>query len=310
METRSFGATGEKVSIIGLGGAYLNANSFDDGVATVHRALDLGVSYFDTSPFYGHGASQAVLGEALKDESEGILVATKLGYFGRPGHFRSPVALATQMHENLRLLRRNEVDVLQLHEADFHVWWSDDNGVRGRIDPERSYAFAEAPAIHSLRRMKADGRARFIGVTGNSAEPMARVLEHLDVDAFLLAFNYDLIRREARKILPIARENACACLVGGILAHGLIRPQPEILEHPPGWMRPEWIERYRKLYRLQEESGIPLPVLSIRFLVAQPEMDVIIVGARSPEEIETCVRAAEQGPLPEDLHQALEALGN
>jgi len=66
LENRPYGTTGRTTSIIGLGGAFLTASSFADGVATVHRALDLGVTYFDTSPMYCRGASQAVLGEALE----------------------------------------------------------------------------------------------------------------------------------------------------------------------------------------------------------------------------------------------------
>ena len=81
MEHRPYGQTGKKASIIGLGGAYLTASSFADGVATVHKALDLGITYFDTSPMYCSGVSQAVLGEGLKDKKDGYLLATKLGYF-------------------------------------------------------------------------------------------------------------------------------------------------------------------------------------------------------------------------------------
>ena len=55
LETRPYGQTGEKITVIGLGGVYLDKHSFNDGVATVHRALELGVRYFDTSPAYGSG---------------------------------------------------------------------------------------------------------------------------------------------------------------------------------------------------------------------------------------------------------------
>ena len=66
---------------IGLGGAFLTRSSFADGVATVRRALELGVRYFDSSPMYCQGASQAVLGEALHGVTQEHLLATKLGYF-------------------------------------------------------------------------------------------------------------------------------------------------------------------------------------------------------------------------------------
>lgn len=84
LETRPFGTTGESVTVIGLGGACLDRSSFEDGVATVRRALELGINYIDTSPYYGYGASQAIIGEALDGGSESYLLATKIGHLDDP----------------------------------------------------------------------------------------------------------------------------------------------------------------------------------------------------------------------------------
>lgn len=309
MEHRPYGQTGEKTSIIGLGGAYLTASSFADGVATVHKALDLGVTYFDTSPMYCSGASQAVLGEALKDKKDGYLLATKLGYFANPLRFHSPEALTTQFEENLRLLRRQNVDTLQLHEADFHHWWSTDTTHTGRLNPDMEYSFNDAPALQTLRQLQTEERCRFIGISGNTADNMSRVLSHVDVNTFLLAFNYDLIRRGARKALGIAKEKNCVGMIGAIFARGLAVPNPNLLESPPNWMTPDLMERYKKIFALQAESGMSLATLGVRFMVGNPEMDTIIIGAKTPAEIEECVQATEQGPLPDDLVQQIESLG-
>ena len=309
MEHRPYGQTGKKASIIGLGGAYLTASSFADGVATVHKALDLGITYFDTSPMYCSGVSQAVLGEGLKDKKDGYLLATKLGYFSNPSRFHSPEALTTQFEENLRLLRRDNVDTLQLHEADFHHWWSTDTSYKGRLQPETDYNFNDAPALQTLRQLQAEGRCRFIGISGNTADNMSRVLNHVDVNTFLLAFNYDLLRRGARTALPIAKAKGCVGLVGAIFARGLAVPQPTLIESPPSWMTSELLENYKKIFALQAESGMSLATLGVRFMVGQNEMDTIIIGAKKPAEIEECVNAAEQGPLPNDLVQKIESLG-
>jgi len=309
MEQRAYGRTGEQSTVIGLGGAFITDSSFADGVATARRALELGITYFDTSPMYCRGASQAVFGEALGGKEEGILLATKLGYFAHPSRFHSRDALLTQFEENLRLLRRDRVDTLQLHEADFHHWWSTDASRRGRIEPERDYDFEGAMALQALRELKAEGRCRFIGISGNDAEPMTRLMRHIEIDTFLLAFNYDLIQRSARKVLPEAGEKGVVRLIGAIFQRGLARPQPELLESPPDWMSPELRERFRRLYKLQAESGISLASMGVRYIVAQPDIDVIIIGAARPEEIEECVLAAESGPLPGDLYREIEALG-
>ncbi len=218
MKPQPYGPTGASTTKIGLGGAYLTHSSFADGVATVRRALDLGVRYFDTSPMYCRGAAQAALGEALDGVTQDFLLATKLGYFAEPSRFHSRDALLTQFEENLRLLRRESVDTLQLHEADFHHWWSTDESIQGRLESERAYDFNSAPALETLREIKAQGRCRFIGISGNTASNMSRVLENVDVDTFLLAFNYDLIRRGARDILPVAKKKGNVCLIGAVFA--------------------------------------------------------------------------------------------
>ena len=152
LETRPYGKTGEHATVIGLGGAFQNKYSFADGVATIHRALELGITYFDTSPFYGlgagrygTGASQAIMGEALDGRPERYLLATKVGHLAAPPRFRSRDALRTQIEESLRLLRRDNVDTLQVHEADWHYWWTDvpPQQEGAPIDPD--YDFVDAP---------------------------------------------------------------------------------------------------------------------------------------------------------------------
>ena len=309
MVTRQYVDTGETTTPIGLGGAFLTASSFGDGVATARRAFDLGVRYFDTSPMYCKGASQAVVGEVLNGVKEHHLLATKLGYFTKPSRYHSHDALVTQFEENLRLLRRERVDTLQLHEADFEHWWSPDDASTGRIRDDVNYDFDNAPALAVLRELKQEGRCRFIGISGNTAPNMSRIMQAAEIDTFLLAFNYDLIRRGARTILPIAKKRGCVRLVGAIFQRGLAYPQPELLENHPAWMTDILAQKYRKIYDLQKESGMSLAEMGVRFMLAQTDINVIIIGAKTPEEIEECVRASEKGPLPGDLTSEIEALG-
>ena len=74
-------------------------------------------------------------------------------------------------------------------------------------------------------------------------------------------------------------------------------------------MTADLVEGYRRVYALQKESGLTLAALGLRYMLAQPEPDTIIIGAANPAEIEECVQAAEQGPLPEDLYREIEATG-
>ncbi len=90
------------------------------------------------------------------------------------------------------------------------------------------------------------------------------------------------------------------------LQRGLAVTQPEILDNPPEWMRPNLVARYRQIYDLQRESGMTLAEMGIRYIVAQPDIDTVIIGAKLPHEIAECVQAAEKGPLPEDLIREIE----
>ncbi len=120
---RPFGRTGENCTALGLGGGFVGFTGFDRSIATVHRALELGVRYADTSVMYLHGASQPIFGAALAERSDQRFLATKIGYFREAHHYRSVEAMHVQLRENLRLLRRDSVDLLQMHEADWDQWW-------------------------------------------------------------------------------------------------------------------------------------------------------------------------------------------
>ncbi len=310
IEVRPLGTTGEQVTVLGLGGACLSQVSFNDGLATVRRALELGITYFDTSPMYAHGLSQAIYDEALSGRSENYVFATKLGHFASPARFRSPDALRTQLEENLRILRRDRVDVLQLHESDWHPWWSDKPSPERRLALDRAYEFAEAPAIRALRDAQSDGLCRFVGVTGNSTEELARVVDAAGVDLCLSAFNYHLLHRGARDtVLPAAARRGAAVVLGGVFQNGQMADLPDSwIEEPPDWLPPVARPALAPLHELLADSGLSFVELTLRYLVSDPTISTILVGAATPAEIEADVAAVQRGPLPPKLHQAVEDL--
>lgn len=305
IETRPFGSSDEHVTVVGLGGSHLGDISLNDGVATVHCALDLGITYMDTSPLYG--PSQMILGVALRGRPEAYVLATKVGHFRERRHFRSVEAVHVQIRENLRSLQRDSVGVLQVHEADWSGWWSDDLPYDENIDPNQDYDFADSAVMQALQEAKAEGLCRFTGVTGNSATETAHALRHVDVDAYLVAGHYDLIWRDLRReSLPLARERGVAMVLGGALRGGMFASsQQEVAESFPPDIR--W--RFERLYELQRESGLSIVELSVRYIMGNPDVTTMLIGPKSPAEVEENVIAAHAGPLPSDLHQAIEALG-
>ena len=319
MEERPFGCTGQQVSVIGLGGGPLNKRSLADGVATVQRALELGVNYFDTAASYGDGASQVILGSALEGRNEPYLLATKIGFgsLAKPGDYRSLDAMRAQLRESLRALRRSQVDILQVHTAERACWWKD------RVSPDElvqvgdSYDFMNAPIMQVLQEAKASGLCRFTGVTSAHAAKLAYILRHVKVDVCLLAYNHNLLFRDApRSAIPVARENGVAYVAAGILTTYGYGDRPsfaevrrEWLSDPPSWVTPEIRDRLPALYDLQEACGLSLIELGIRYVMGTQDISTILMGAAIPSELEKSVRAAQNGPLPPDLHQAVEDLG-
>jgi len=308
---REFG-TGDAPTMIGLGGAVLNNSSYEDGVATVKRALDLGVTYFDTSPGYCKNLSQPILGEGLAGARDDVMVATKVGYFPTADGFRSREAIKAQIRNNLELLRRDSVDVLQMHEANWVGWWEDGvENPHANVDISVDRDWNHVPVLEELRAAKRDGLCRYYGITGNRAPIMSHILDHVEVDTFLLAFSYDPIIRNAEDAaLDIVARKGVTLILGAIFYGGrLVALHPEWLKQPPEWMDPELQDRFRKLYAIQAEAGISLVQLCVRFAIAREEPSVILIGAATPAEFEESEEAVHDGPLPPDVHAEIEALG-
>ncbi len=298
---------------LSLGAGHFRRETAADNIAAVHRALELGVTAFDTSPVYGHGASQPILGEALADAREPHFVATKIGYFTDRRHYRDEAAILEQVHSNLRMLRRDHVDLLQIHEADRLIWWTDNDEERidQPIEPTRTIDFANAPVMDALRHARDQGLCRFIGITGNTTLPLTHVLKHVEVDAVLTAYNYDLINRSARRVVfPVALGTGVARIVAGPLAGGKLADlHREWLDDPPDWMPPRYRRAYAQVVEVHRTSGLDLPELGIRFVLSDPDITTLLTGAVTPREIERNVSIAEAGPLPPDVQRRLEQIG-
>ena len=332
LEQRSFGRTGEKVSVIGLGGAALYKHSYELGVATVKHALDLGVTYFDTSPAYGErspegrwlagGISQLIMGEGLDGTTRPHLLATKLinytteelGYISRSPDetvqiaYRNVEDCLAQLQDNLRALRRDRVDVLLGHDAELaKAWIPDAQADDELLDLDKEYDFANAAIMQALREAKAQGLCSYIGLSSNLSAALAHLLRRVELDMCLSAGEYTLLdRRSPQTVLPVVREQGIAYVVGGIFAKKRDLPGSPSQPVPKDTVGAAFTDE--RLIKLAETTGISIPAMTVRFLIANRELSTILVGASTPEELEESVSAAQAGPLPPDIHQTLERL--
>jgi aryl-alcohol dehydrogenase-like predicted oxidoreductase len=169
MPERDLGRTGHRVRLFSLGGQATveEENRTDDAVAIIHRAIDLGVNYCDTAPYYG--PSQDYFGEVMKDRRKEVFLATKT-------HDRTRDGSLKLLEQSLKRLNTDQIDLWQLHN------------VRSESDLEE--IFAEDGAIHALRQAREEKMVRFLGITGHKdPEILIRGIERFDFDCILMALN-------------------------------------------------------------------------------------------------------------------------
>ena len=319
MNTRLLGKTGQRVSELGLG-TCLMAGQGQAGVTTcVATAIDLGVNYFDTAADYGHGNDETMLGVSLRGRRDRVFLATKVGCVRELGGHRRVASLLRQFEEGLVRLQTDHVDLIQLHEADQRKWWSDDPvsiEVAGDhcgplIRDDEEYAFANAPCLEFLRRVKAAGKARFIGITGKDARRLARIVNAIEIDSMMMAHQFNPILRNAGKyLLPVTTAKNVGIVNGAAFMKGwLATPQVQWRDQPPDWMDEPFRHAYFAYLDIHARSGLPLAELTLRWLLGEPRQHSVVVGFSRIEDIRDNVAAARRGPLPADLQRAIDAIG-
>lgn len=291
MRTIALGRTGLEVSRIAFGTWQLGGEwgAFDEreAIAAIRRARELGVTLFDTAQAYGFGASERLLGEALRPEltrdRDSVVIATK-GGIRPPGRDASAAFLRRGVEESLRHLGVETIDVYQVH-------WPDPD-----VPAEET---AEA-----LQAMVDEGKIRFVGVSNYDARQMEAFEAVRPVD--VLQPPYHLFRRGIEdETLPWARAHDVGVLAYSPLASGLLtgRVDERTRFDEGDWraqasaLTGEGLRRnlgvVRRLEALAGDLGITLPQLAIAWVLAQPGVHVAIVGARSAANIEASAAAAD-----------------
>lgn len=301
MDYVTLGRTGLKVSRLGFGGLFVNSNAatLDEAKEALKRAVDLGVNYVDTAP--GYGDSEEVLGKALAEVEGEIVLSTKLGGRPRPFEPQNVDALRQSVDESLRLLGREHIDMLLIHEPDRpgqYDWWTDWEDVNG-------------PVLDLCEQLRSEGVIKFIGLGGTTVYELAHLCRSGKFDVVLTAFNYSILYREAGDaVLPAAREQNMGVIAGSPLQQGaLAKKYPDAIDDASVyWLSEPRREQFRKLYAFVDECGMELPELAIRFVISNPNVDCVLMGARSQQEVEQNVASVEKGPLPDDVLARLDEI--
>ena len=298
MKTRTLGKTGIVVSEIGLGGLFTSGlgPGFEESKKAVFKALDLGINYIDTAP--GYADSEATLGKILREVKSPLVISTKLG--GRPLPFdpRNAGQLRSSVEESLKLLGRDVIDVLFIHEPDRpqqYPWWT---------EPQRAYG----PVIDVLAELKKSGKIRFTGLGGTTTTEMSHYLTAGDFDVVLTAFNCSALFQEARQeVIPTAVSKNMGIVLGSILQQGALgRRYDAVVKNKPAWLSKRRQQQFEKFYGLLDKHDMPIVEACVRFALSLPEISAALIGPKTAVQIEESVAAAGKGPLPADMLKEFE----
>lgn len=297
MRKRILGKTGLKVSEIGLGGVGL-ARDPEAATQLLKRSIEHGINYVDTAP--GYGKSEKHLGHALKGIDKPIIISTKLGGRPHPFHPQDRDCLMKSVEESLKLLGRDYIDIMMIHEPDRpgqYDWWS---------DPESFYG----PVVDLLEELKEQKVIGFTGLGGTTAYELANIISTGRFDVALTAFNYSLLWREAEHaVLPEAKKQKMGIITGSPLQQGaLARRYDEEVRRCARWLSPPRRAQFSALYDLLDELGMNIADMSMRFALSNPDVSCVLMGAKTPEEVDLNAASAARGPLPEDVLERLEKI--
>jgi len=302
MHTRSLGAEGPEVSVVGLGTNNFGARiDYEESKAVLDEAIEQGITLVDTADIYSQGTSEEFIGRALEGRRDAVFVATKFGkeMNDNPSDSRgSPEYIRWAVEGSLRRLRTDVIDVYQMHE------------------PDPSTPIEET--LGALDELVREGKVRFIGSSNFSpaqieeADTLAR---DRGMTRFVAAQNeYSLVRREAEdELLPLCDRLGIGVLPYFPLASGLLTGK-----HPVGQVPTEGrlagreipAERWaivEKLRRYAGERKLTLLDVAVGGLLAMPAIASVIAGATKPEQVRANVKAGEWEPSADDL-AALRAL--
>lgn len=268
MESRRMGSTDIEVSRLGFGGApiglanYLNRyNPAEDDIrqqmtAAIHKAVELGISYFDTAPAYGRGLGERIYGEVFAHVKKPIFVATKV--------LPSETNVRASLEGSLERLSRNQIDLLQIHGNSFTHQITDS-------------LLATDGVVEQMLGLKGEGLIRYIGFT--SEDNNAAVYRLIDTDLFdVIQINYNLLFQHPVDwthpfgSLVDAKRRGMGTVTMRALTAGVFQK----------WMK-----------QVDPDNKTDYTAALLQFALSNPLADVVLVGMTSPEMVAQNVRICE-----------------
>jgi D-threo-aldose 1-dehydrogenase len=296
VEKRNVGKTQLKIDVLGLGGAPLGGNFADldyaQGIEIISAALDAGMSYFDTAPWYGFGRSERVVGDQLRGKN--YILSSKVGRLLAPGAVATPMdfgmidplpfhpvydysydGVMRAFEDGLQRLGLDRIDILLAHDIGTFQH-GDDNA--------KHFKDLQGGGYKAMAELRADGRVQAIGLGVNENQVCLDALNIGRWDVFLLAGRYTLLEQTALdELFPACDVVGTTIICGGPFNSGiLVGREMWNYNNAPKAV----VNKVKALGAVADKYGIPLPAAALQFPLAHNTVTSVIPGPRSKVELE------------------------
>jgi aryl-alcohol dehydrogenase-like predicted oxidoreductase len=259
----------------------------------LNAVLDSGINYIDTSPDYGY--SEELIGRHIGHRRSEFFLASKCGcpveppdlpHSQRRPHSFTRDNIRAAVEQSLKRMRTDYLDVVQFH-----------------LSPAPA-VLAENDSIAELEALKAEGKVRFIGVSGTIPE-LAGQIELGVFDVFQIP--YSLVEREHEALIHAAARSGAGVVIRGGVARGVIVKDESVIDDYPDFLQAGFRARRRQWLMTEVADlldGMSPMEFMLRFTLSNPDMTTTIVGTANPAHLEANVRVAAKGPLPDEVCRA------
>jgi aryl-alcohol dehydrogenase-like predicted oxidoreductase len=286
MQTRRLGQTDLHLPILSFGASSLGAEfrnvTLDEVLQSVRVALECGLNFIDTSPFYGRGMSEVLLGVALKGlPRESYILGTKLGRYDLQHFDFSAKRVAESVDVSLHRLGCGHLDIVLCHDIEFV--------------PMPQIVDETIPA---LRRAQQAGKVRYIGISGYPQKIFRFICDQTDLDCVLSYNQYTLQNtRFAEETIPYLQAKGVGIMNAGPFSARLLTNAPL-----PAWLKePKEVKAAARTAAAHCASkGVDLAKLALQFCLANPDITTTISGSANPNNIRNWAKWAAE-PLDQEL---------
>lgn len=287
MEKRKLGNTDMELTTLSFGASSLGAEfrsvDLNEAFRSVHVAIERGMNFIDTSPFYGRGMSEMLLGRVLPDiPRDSYYLGTKLGRYAGQHFDFSASRVEESVDISLERMKVDHLDIVLCHDLEF---------------VEMSQIVNET--LPALRKQVEKGKVRYIGVSGYPMKMFKYILANSDIDVLLTYNHYTLQNDMALELVPICEEKGVGLMNAAPFSARLLTNAP----------LPEWHKATPKVRDIAKQAadhcqaaGVDIAQLALQFSLAHPAFTTCVTGSANPSRVGQWVDWASE-PMDETLLQ-------